>query len=131
MLAALLLNLSSGVVSTPGGEDYSRQYYEALRRQRLRREQERRDAKGQALKTAQRAAEEAYGAVLAVNPETARQIVQPYSLAKPVKEAKPRFVIDWDQVVADQVARETLLRLQMELEDEEALLLLLASDSFL
>lgn len=116
MLAALLLNQPSSNTGI-GADDH---YY---RLARLMRERRRRKARAKArTETPQIEAQKAYATILAVKPETARQIVWPFGLQAP--QRAPRFVIDWDRVIADQAARESLLQQQAAILDDEEVILL-------
>lgn len=117
MLAALLCNLPTN----PGGPDA--QHYYRLRRQRQRREAFQKAEHAEKI----RLAKQAYEVARKVKPEAAAQVIQPF-IAKPTQESR-RYEVNWTLVIESIVSYDCLCALMVEIEDEEILAILSASES--
>lgn len=127
----VLRGLGSNPVSTTGttggGEDADAGlYYELLHRKRQRKIQARK-AEFERSEQAQREelARQAFEAVRSAKPDLAKQIVRPHTV---YRDTGPRYEVDWPRLIADLVTYEALVRLQLEMDDEDALMLMLAAD---
>lgn len=118
--------VAAPAANTPsvGGDDAITLFW-TLRKERKSREAMRR-LEAERGKAAVRQAEEAqrdFDAVVKAQPEAAKEITKAHAV-----NLGPRYEVMWDKLIADAVVMEALHRTRIELEDEEALIILLAAD---
>ena len=104
----------------------TRLYYELLRAKRARQAKAQKDE----LERSEQAKKEeqarlAYEAIKQAKPKDAAEVVEQHVVRLPHTEL---YEIDWEALVADYVAMALLKSLQAEMDDEEALLQLIANE---